>query len=44
MYVWIDAVLGYITATQKICEEKGLNWEEFWKEDNNIKILVIKSR
>lgn len=44
MYVWIDAVLGYITATQKICEEKGLNWEEFWKEDNNIKMYMCHGK
>ena len=31
MYVWIEAVLGYITATMKKCEETGQNWEEFWK-------------
>ena len=44
MYVWIDAVLGYITATQIICEEKGLNWEEFWKEDNNIKMYMCHGK
>lgn len=44
MYVWIDAVLGYITATQKICEGKGLNWEEFWKEDNNIKMYMCHGK
>ena len=32
MYVWIDAVLGYLTNTMKLCEENGLNWEEFWKK------------
>lgn len=44
MYVWIDAVLGYVTATQKICEEKGLNWEDFWKEDNNIKMYMCHGK
>ena len=44
MYVWIDSVLGFITATQKICEEKGLNWEEFWKEDNNIKMYMCHGK
>ena len=44
MYVWIEAVLGYVTATQKICEEKGLNWEEFWKEDNNIKMHMCHGK
>lgn len=31
LYVWIEAVLGYITATMKVCEERGLNWEDYWK-------------
>lgn len=44
MYVWIDAVLGYVTATQKICEEKGLNWENFWKKDNNIKMYMCHGK
>lgn len=44
MYVWIDAVLGYVTATQKICEEKGINWEDFWKEDNNIKMYMCHGK
>lgn len=44
MYVWIDAVLGYVTATQKICEEKGLNWEAFWKKDNNIKMYMCHGK
>ena len=44
MYVWIDAVLGYITATQKICEEKGINWENFWKEDNDIKMYMCHGK
>ncbi len=35
MYVWIEAVLGYVTACKKICIEKGINWEDYWKESNN---------
>ena len=35
MYVWIEAVLGYVTACKKICQEKGLNWEDYWKENEN---------
>lgn len=44
MYVWIDAVLGYVTATQKICKEKGINWEDFWKEDNNNKMYMCHGK
>ena len=34
MYVWIEAVLGYLTTTQRYCEENGLDWEKFWKAGN----------
>ena len=34
MYVWIEAVLGYVTATMKYCEENSLNWEDYWKNED----------
>ena len=36
LYVWIEAVLGYITATMKVCEERGLNWEDYWKRPDRM--------
>ena len=44
MYVWIDAVLGYLTDTMKVCEERGLNWEDFWKEGHNNKIYMCHGK
>ena len=44
MYVWIDAVLGYLTDTMKICEEKGMNWEDFWKEGKNNEIYMCHGK
>ena len=44
MYVWIDAVLGYLTDTMKVCEEKGLDWEDFWKKDRNNKIYMCHGK
>lgn len=44
MYVWIEAVLGYITACQKICEEKKWNWEDFWKNNNNNLIYMAHGK
>jgi len=35
MYVWIEAVLGYITASKKWCEDNGENIDKYWKEGNN---------
>lgn len=46
MYVWIDAVLGYITATMKYCENNNLNWENWWKNENmeNNKIYMVHGK
>ena len=44
MYVWIEAVLGYVTACQKICEERNLNWEEFWKNNENNSIYMAHGK
>ena len=44
MYVWIEAVLGYITATMKKCEELGKNWEEFWKEEYHPTIFMVHGK
>ena len=44
MYVWIDAVLGYLTDTMKICEEKGMDWQDFWKEGKNSKIYMCHGK
>lgn len=44
MYVWIDAVLGYLTASMQVCEEKGLNWEEWWKEGENRTMYMVHGK
>lgn len=40
MYVWIEAVLGYVTATMKYCKENNLNWEDYWKNEDAIIYMV----
>ena len=44
MYVWIDAVLGYLTDTMKVCEDRNMNWEDFWKEGHNNKIYMCHGK
>ena len=44
MYVWIDAVLGYLTMTMKVCEENGWNWEDWWKQNKNNKIYMVHGK
>lgn len=29
IYVWFEAVLGYLTACEEVCNKKGINFEEF---------------
>ena len=41
MYVWIDAVLGYLTATMKYCENNNLDWKEWWKENKQDKKMYM---
>ena len=40
MYVWIEAVLGYLTDTMRICEARGATWEDYWKEGHDNKIYM----
>lgn len=32
LYVWFDAPIGYISSTKEWAEEKGLDWEPYWKD------------
>lgn len=37
IYVWIEAVLGYLTASMQCCEKKGENYLEYWNgEDSRV--------
>ncbi len=31
LYVWLDAPIGYISATREWARLNGKNWEEYWK-------------
>ena len=44
MYVWIDAVLGYVTMAKKYCKEHGLNWEDFWKNNDNSLMYMVHGK
>ena len=34
LYVWLDAPIGYITATMEWCEAHGQNWKVWWQDPN----------
>ena len=36
LYVWIEAVLGYLTMTKKYCQENNLDFEEFMTSKDTI--------
>ncbi|MDZ4840158.1 MAG: methionine--tRNA ligase [Bacteroidota bacterium] len=34
LYVWMDAPIGYISATQEWAENTDKNWEDYWMKDD----------
>lgn len=32
LYVWLDAPIGYISATKAWAKDEGKNWEDYWKD------------
>lgn len=35
LYVWLDAPIGYISATKDWAKENDKNWEDYWKTQDN---------
>lgn len=35
LYVWLDAPIGYISATKQWAIDEGKNWEDYWKRQSN---------
>jgi methionyl-tRNA synthetase len=33
LYVWLDAPIGYISATKQWAKDNGKNWEDYWKNE-----------
>ncbi len=36
IYVWVEAVLGYLTAGKKVAEERGIDFSEFMKNSDDL--------
>lgn len=34
LYVWMDAPIGYISATKQWAEDQDADWEPYWKSDD----------
>lgn len=37
-YVWLDAPIGYMASFKHLCEQKGLNFDEFWQPNSNAEL------
>jgi len=35
LYVWLDAPIGYISATKQWAADHGKDWEHYWKKQEN---------
>lgn len=35
LYVWMDAPIGYISATKQWAIDNGKDWQQYWKKQNN---------
>ena len=41
LYVWLDAPIGYITATKKFAQKRGLDWKKYWQNNESELIHFI---
>lgn len=44
VYVWIDALMAYITAGKKYCQEHNLDWEKFYKDSSNLRSYFVHGK
>lgn len=44
MYVWIDAVLGYLTATIDFCNRNNLDYRNWWDKDKNSIMYMVHGK
>ena len=44
MYVWIEAVLGYLTTTMDFCKRNNLDYQNWWKKDKNDIMYMVHGK
>jgi methionyl-tRNA synthetase len=37
-YVWLDAPIGYMSSFKAHCDQSGLSFDEYWKEDSTTEL------
>lgn len=35
VWVWWEALLGYVTGSMKVAKDQGFDWQDFWKTDHD---------
>ena len=41
LYVWLDAPIGYISATKQWASDQQVDWEPYWKDDETMMVHFI---
>ncbi|HRH99772.1 MAG TPA: methionine--tRNA ligase [Saprospiraceae bacterium] len=41
LYVWMDAPIGYISATKKWAQDQGKDWKSYWQDEESALIHFI---
>ena len=41
IYVWIEAVWGYVTAVMRYCDEHNLDWKDWWLDDDQDHLVYM---
>lgn len=44
VYVWFEAVLGYLTTCKRVCEERGVDFNEFMKKDSGLSAYYVHGK
>jgi len=44
IYVWVEAVFGYLTATMKYCEDNGLDYKDYWINNGSNRIYLAHGK
>lgn len=37
-YVWVDAPMGYVSATEQYCKKSGKNFDDYWKSETKTEL------
>ena len=37
-YVWLDAPIGYMASFRNYCDDRGINFDDYWKKDSDCEL------